>query len=372
MSFDAFRRYLTDAHRSAATGQPLGPHAAGDYPSRLRRLEIVLRVQLQDAPPMVLRSLASGLRQDARVTAVVPMKVIGDIAVALRAYAGFLDNPSSAAGEQTSVGPSLDPNIIIGELKEIGFAVSPTGSKKIVELRRDDLTVYVRLDSREPIIVHPVFEECYTLLVNATQVIHTVGVRFYHHSSLVRFPTRDNGRGLIHYGIQFGLADTEVLRRFIDALQNALTAISPLAADKTLGDEIHEVDTELTVLSKARKGQGRFRADLLNFWQGQCAMTGVRSPELLRASHIKPWSVSTNPERLDPFNGLLLAVHLDALFDRALITFEDSGEMLASRTLSDHERDVFGLTSPTRNLLLSVAHLGYMRHHRDRFVAGER
>lgn len=305
--------------------------------------------------------------------ATVPMKVIGDIAVALRAYAGFLDNPSGAvAGEQTPFGPSLDPNIIIAELRDVGFTVAPTGSKQIIQLLRDDLTVYVRLDSREQIIVHPAFEGCYSLLVNATQAAHTVGVRFYHGSNLVSFPSRDNGQGLIHYGIQFCLADTEVLRRFIDALQNALTATSPLAADKTLRDEIHEVDTEATVLSKARRGQGRFRADLLNFWHGQCAMTGVHSPELLRASHIKPWGVSTNPERLDPFNGLLLAVHLDALFDRALITFADSGEMLASRTLSDHERHVFGLTSPARNLLLSVGHLGYMRHHRERFGAGDR
>jgi putative restriction endonuclease len=136
--------------------------------------------------------------------------------------------------------------------------------------------------------------------------------------------------------------------------------------------EIHEVDTELTVLSKARRGQGRFRADLLNFWQGHCPLTDVFAPELLRASHIKPWRGSGDVERLDAFNGLLLAVHLDALFDQALITFEDSGEMLVSKRLSASERAAFGLTLPVRKLLLSVSHLGYLRHHQERFNTIER
>jgi hypothetical protein len=90
-----------------------------------------------------------------------------------------------------------------------------------------------------------------------------------------------------------------------------------------------------------------------------------------RASHIKPWNRSNNHEKLDPFNGLLLAVHLDALFDRALITFQDSGEMMVSKTLPTKERAVFGLASPMRRLLLSVPHLAYMGHHRDRFEANE-
>jgi putative restriction endonuclease len=150
-----------------------------------------------------------------------------------------------------------------------------------------------------------------------------------------------------------------------------LTVASPAEPENTLGDEIQEKETDATVLSKARRGQGRFRADLLHFWRGHCALIEGCRPELLRASHIKPWNVSTNHERLDTFNGLLLAVHLDALFDRALITFQDSGEMLVSQKLSDNERAVFSLTSPARKLLLSVAHLDYMRHHRERFGIGD-
>ncbi|CAM5798368.1 HNH endonuclease [Rhizobacter fulvus] len=49
-------------------------------------------------------------------------------------------------------------------------------------------------------------------------------------------------------------------------------------------------------------------------------------PELLIASHIKPWRDSSNVERLDPTNGLLIAVHVDKLFDRHLLSFELQGD----------------------------------------------
>jgi hypothetical protein len=372
MTFDAFRRHLSSTHRSAVTGQPLSPHAAGDYPSRLRRLESVLQMPLENAPPMVLRSLAAELRQDSRVVATVPRKVIGDIAVALRSYAEFLDGPIDDVpnGQRTGAQP-MDAKVALAELRDFGFVATPTASKKIIQLQLEDLTVYIRLDSAEPVIIHPVFEECYSNLAEPSRILHTVHLRFYHNSNLSAFPKRDNGRGFTHYGIQFGFISGAALRRFVVELQNSLGLNSPIAPEKTLQDEIREVDTESTVLSKARKGQGRFRADLLNFWQGHCPLTDVFAPELLRASHIKPWQASRDAERLDAFNGLLLAVHLDALFDRALITFQGSGEMLVSKRLSVREREAFGLTLPPRKLLLSVSHLGYLRHHQERFYAIE-
>jgi hypothetical protein len=372
MTFDAFRRHLSSTHRSAVTGQPLGPHAAGDYPSRLRRLESVLQIPLENAPPMVLRSLAAELRQDSRVVTTVPRKVIGDIAVALRSYAGFLDGPIDVVSKgQRSGAQPIDATVVLAELRDFGFVAIPTASKKIIQFQLEDLTVYVKLGTAEPVIVHPVFEECYSNLAEPSHILHSAHLKFYHNSNLSAFPKRDNGRGLTHYGIQFGFTSGPAFRRFVVELQNSLSLNSPIAPEKTLQDEIREVDTESTVLSKARRGQGRFRADLLNFWQGHCPLTDVFVPELLRASHIKPWRTSGDAERLDAFNGLLLAIHLDALFDRALITFQDSGEMLVSKRLSASERAVFGLTLPLRKLLLSASHLGYLRHHQERFNTAE-
>lgn len=85
-------------------------------------------------------------------------------------------------------------------------------------------------------------------------------------------------------------------------------------------------ETERDVLTKARIGQGKFRADLVASWRkGEtCALTGIAVPEMLIASHIKPWRDSTNEERLDPMNGLLLVAHADKLFDRYLLSFDES------------------------------------------------
>ena len=59
---------------------------------------------------------------------------------------------------------------------------------------------------------------------------------------------------------------------------------------------------------------------------------------MLRASHIKPWAKSSNRDRLDPANGLLLAAHPDALFDCSFISFADDGTMLASAQIADEAR----------------------------------
>lgn len=79
--------------------------------------------------------------------------------------------------------------------------------------------------------------------------------------------------------------------------------------------------TEIERLVVQRIGQDLFRADLLEYWEGRCAITGLAVPALLRASHIKPWAdCESDAERLDVFNGLLLAAHFDAAFDAGLIT----------------------------------------------------
>lgn len=85
-------------------------------------------------------------------------------------------------------------------------------------------------------------------------------------------------------------------------------------------------------LIEARIGQGEFRKQL-TLIKHYCFITHIEMPELLRASHIKPWKDSNDKEKLDPYNGLLLAVHIDALFDKGFISFEDSGEMMVSNAL---------------------------------------
>jgi hypothetical protein len=102
-------------------------------------------------------------------------------------------------------------------------------------------------------------------------------------------------------------------------------------------------ETSKTTMIEARLGQGDFRADLMKRWNGVCAVTGCAVPEVLRASHIKPWKNSRNKERLDPANGLLLSANIDALFDSGLITFGRDGRMLVSKSVPTRERKRLGL-----------------------------
>lgn len=113
---------------------------------------------------------------------------------------------------------------------------------------------------------------------------------------------------------------------------------------RTLPDELWKVfaeksaglprTTEAERLVVQRVGQDVFRDGLLDYWDRRCAMSGLAVPELLRASHIKPWAAcERDEERLDVFNGFLLAAHLDAAFDQGFITLGDDGAVLVSPAL---------------------------------------
>ncbi len=139
-----------------------------------------------------------------------------------------------------------------------------------------------------------------------------------------------------------------------------------LADLKSIMDDPKLTKTQRDTLIKARIGQGAFRADVLAAFQGKCAVTGCATPEVIRASHIKPWSKSTNRERLDACNGLPLVANLDALFDRHMITFAANGRLQISRTLSNEDAKLLGVADAVQ-LEFDAARNSYMRHHRERF-----
>jgi putative restriction endonuclease len=116
--------------------------------------------------------------------------------------------------------------------------------------------------------------------------------------------------------------------------------------------------TEAERLVVQRVGQNIFREGLLTYWEGRCAVTDLAVPGLLRASHIKPWAdCESDAERLDVYNGLLLAPHLDAAFDRGFITFADDGKLVVSDSLDLKSRTILGLDRP----LHLRSHTGFLR-----------
>jgi putative restriction endonuclease len=129
--------------------------------------------------------------------------------------------------------------------------------------------------------------------------------------------------------------------------------------------------TEIERLVVQRVGQDVFRAGLLEYWDGRCAVTGLEVPELLRASHIKPWAdCTTDAERLDVFNGLLLAPHLDAVFDGGFMTIDADGGVRVSEKLKAEDARVLGLGTSLRVEGLAEGHQRYLAWHRDRLFRG--
>jgi hypothetical protein len=124
--------------------------------------------------------------------------------------------------------------------------------------------------------------------------------------------------------------------------------------------------TEAERLVVQRIGQNLFRDALLEFWNGKCCVTGLAIPALLRASHIRPWAkCESDEQRLDVFNGLLLAPNLDALFDDGWITFQDDGSTLLSKDLNEHAQKVLSVASPLFAQGLRPEHNLYLEYHRS-------
>lgn len=155
----------------------------------------------------------------------------------------------------------------------------------------------------------------------------------------------------------------------LDHLLGRAFALSRALPNQLLESWEHQVQTlsatERESVVRQRVGQELFREGLLALWAGRCAVTGLDEPVLLRASHAKPWKDANDAERLDVYNGLLLAAHLDAAFDKGLITVDEKGIVVPSPTLSQLSLQILGLTSDRSIVHLRSQHHPYMRWHRE-------
>ncbi len=149
-------------------------------------------------------------------------------------------------------------------------------------------------------------------------------------------------------------------------LYSTIRRCDPLAQSKDL-EEIRKrkkiPETTREALTQARIGQGGFRSGLEERWGAKCAVTGSGVREILRASHIKSWKLSSDEERLDVSNGLLLSAHIDALFDKGLISFDGCGDMLISNRVPESERGLLGIPAPLQGELTNTER-EYLSFHR--------
>ena len=116
------------------------------------------------------------------------------------------------------------------------------------------------------------------------------------------------------------------------------TDVASLNPEILLEDIPEGIDIEKEM--KVRVGQCFFRMSVLTAYGNSCCITGMKKPDLLIASHIKPWKDSdSRTERTNPSNGLCLNAFHDKAFDRGFITLDKNYKIIISEKLSDINMD---------------------------------
>jgi predicted restriction endonuclease len=145
------------------------------------------------------------------------------------------------------------------------------------------------------------------------------------------------------------------------------------ALEQSIKNDTTIDSTEKQALVLARRGQGKYRSNLVQV-ESCCRITGVSDHRLLRASHIKPWrSCKNHHERLDGYNGLLLTPHVDHLFDRGYISFADDGAVLLSPRVDHEQLQMLGIpTDPPPHVgMFRPEQRQYLEHHRVNVYLGK-
>ena len=127
--------------------------------------------------------------------------------------------------------------------------------------------------------------------------------------------------------------------------------------------------TERKNIQTIRTKQADYRRNVISLWHGQCAVTGVDEPSWLVASHIKPWRESTDTERVDPKNSLLLSPNYDKLFDRGVISFDPStGKIILPEKMSAsfwRNLDRLGITDEKELSFIPEGTEKYLEYHKN-------
>ncbi|MCY4042343.1 MAG: HNH endonuclease [Candidatus Dadabacteria bacterium] len=126
--------------------------------------------------------------------------------------------------------------------------------------------------------------------------------------------------------------------------------------------------TTREVIATIRIGQQQLREKLLRTLR-YCPITGIDVPELLISSHIKPWAMSDNKERLDVFNGFLFSPTFDEMFDRGLISFSDNKNLIISSEINKRNRDRLSIQDGMKIHKLPIhKREKYLEFHREKIL----
>lgn len=184
-------------------------------------------------------------------------------------------------------------------------------------------------------------------------------------------PLRSTGDGLQSvYLAELPLAMADALigligQAYWDAIADIVAVQTPQESDldPVLLETSITGPTFRDQLVRARRGQGVFRSNVL-LREERCRVTGVDEPRHLKASHIKPWRDSTDAQRLDGSNGLLLSPHIDHLFDEGYLTFSPDHRLVVVPEVENKLVDAWGIDLAVGVGGFSREQSAYLDYHR--------
>lgn len=122
-------------------------------------------------------------------------------------------------------------------------------------------------------------------------------------------------------------------------------------------------EMELEIKEKVRRSKKQFNSSLVNLWNSECPLCGIDIDAALAASYAKPWKDSTDDERLDPHNGILLCANHAALYTAGLIAFTGGGQLHIASKIPEAQYAVYGLNKSVK-VPASPEHAPYFRWHK--------
>jgi len=184
-------------------------------------------------------------------------------------------------------------------------------------------------------------------------------------------PIRKTGDG--NQGIYLSEVGADLFKKIIELIDKEdsfiipeLEELSDLAEEEEEQQNIDHSNLsklEKEQLIKARIGQGKFKTEVAKVEEG-CRITKITDKRFLTASHIKPWSKSSNQEKLDGNNGFLLSPHIDRLFDKGWITFSTTGDILIAKTTPKQLIKDWNITTKNVGSFNKKQEL-YLKYHRE-------
>jgi len=119
-----------------------------------------------------------------------------------------------------------------------------------------------------------------------------------------------------------------------NAKERTLLKSKDLIITEEFNSQKNSQKKKTTVKATQRKGQPKFRKDILHVYKNKCTITGVNEEGVLEAAHIEDY-INENSNHIN--NGICLRADIHKLFDRHLIGINNDFKVFVSSEIKDSE-----------------------------------